>query len=321
MSKTVKAIITAAMAVILCTFAPESPCDGIKAFPDITGDTLVFMIPDGKAYYGNDMAGFGMAVSENLEKSLHCHVLPAAPRDSLPHDRTGAADIVLDSSGTTVFFTGDNPGQFKAMTRWLARVTGNGEYEMAYQRFFHDYDSVSISRGRISPYDCIIKKHSSRVGWDWKLLAALIYCESKFLAHSESGKGAAGLMQIKPSTAHAYGTYDLYSPEDNIYAGTRHLRYLKNLFIKDGITDSSDLVRFTLAAYNAGEGRIEDCRAFAESIGKNPDKWDEVSEAIPLMDEKEHYEENENIKLGRFNGNETISYVRKVLSQYEKYTL
>ena len=288
MSKTVKAIITAAMAVILCTFSPESPCDGIKAFPDITGDTLVFMIPDGKAYYGNDMAGF---------------------------------DIVLDSSGTTVFFTGDNPVQFKAVTRWLARVTGNGEYEMAYQRFFHDYDSVSISHGRISPYDCIIKKHSSRVGWDWKLLAALIYCESRFLAHSESGKGAAGLMQIKPSTAHAYGTYDLYSPEDNIYAGTRHLRYLKNLFIKDGITDSSDLVRFTLAAYNAGEGRIEDCRAFAESIGKNPDKWDEVSEAIPLMDEKEHYEENENIKLGRFNGNETISYVRKVLSQYEKYTL
>ena len=76
---------------------------------------------------------------------------------------------------------------------------------------------------------------------------------------------------------------------------------------------------------SVGRGKIftprDDARLKELVLKLGENKWDEVSEAIPLMDEKEHYEENENIKLGRFNGNETISYVRKVLSQYEKYTL
>ena len=73
-----------------------------------------------------------------------------------------------------------------------------------------------------------------------------------------------------------------------------------------------------LAAYNAREGRIEDCRALASALGKNPDEWENIVEVMPLMSQKEYYS-MECVKRGRFNAKETLNYVEKVLSKYEEY--
>ncbi len=65
-----------------------------------------------------------------------------------------------------------------------------------------------------------------------------------------SSKGARGLMQLMPATATRFGVKDIFDPSENIQGGVRYLRYLLDLF-------GGDLV-LTLAAYNAGEGVVQD---------------------------------------------------------------
>ena len=79
-----------------------------------------------------------------------------------------------------------------------------------------------------------------------------------------------------------------------------------------------DLIKFTLAAYNAGEGRIKDCRNFASSRGEDRNSWDTIVSLIPMMRE-DSILENEVVKLGKFKGHETIAYVDQIFSHYEAF--
>ena len=51
----------------------------------------------------------------------------------------------------------------------------------------------------LSPYDSLFRECADSL-YDWKLLAAIAYVESKFDTTSVSHRGAVGLMQIMPST-------------------------------------------------------------------------------------------------------------------------
>jgi soluble lytic murein transglycosylase-like protein len=79
---------------------------------------------------------------------------------------------------------------------------------------------------------------------DSALIKAIIRQESNFKVDARSHKGAMGLMQLMPDTAKKYRVQDILDPKENIYAGTRHLRYLLGRY-----QDMS----LALAAYNAGE--------------------------------------------------------------------
>ena len=93
---------------------------------------------------------------------------------------------------------------------------------------------------------------------DYELLQAVIATESGFNADAVSPSGATGLMQLMPATAANFGvrgdknnsiTQKLTNPGLNIRTGSRYLRYLLDLF-----PGQMDLA---LAAYNAGEGRVQ----------------------------------------------------------------
>ena len=61
----------------------------------------------------------------------------------------------------------------------------------------------------ISKFDPIIKQVSTELGWDWRLIAAIIYHESRFNENAGAWTGAYGLMQLMPSTAETFGVTDL----------------------------------------------------------------------------------------------------------------
>lgn len=82
---------------------------------------------------------------------------------------------------------------------------------------------------------------------DPALLFAVIIQESDWQARAQSPKGAFGLMQLMPETAHNWGVKDPYSPKENIYAGARYLKHLLALFNKN--------IPLAVAAYHAGEER------------------------------------------------------------------
>ena len=83
--------------------------------------------------------------------------------------------------------------------------------------------------------------------------------ESHFNSIALSNKGAFGLMQLKPETAQRFKV-DLCDPADNVRGGIRFLRALHEKYRNPF---------FILAAYNAGEGAVEENRGvppFPETV-------------------------------------------------------
>ena len=109
------------------------------------------------------------------------------------------------------------------------------------------YDARLLARS--SMYDPIIEKAAAAQAIEPNLLRAVIVVESGFNARARSPKGAVGLMQLMPATAHRFGASDLYDPRQNVVAGAM---YLKFLMIRFG-----NNVRLALAAYNAGEDAVQ----------------------------------------------------------------
>ncbi len=207
----------------------------------------------------------------------------------------------------------------QSLNYWMGHFVQTKDYGHLINNYYKKYRTFTTPYGHqaslLSPYDHIIKKYAAKIDWDWRLLAALIYQESKFSIDAKSSRGAHGLMQIKSSTAKQFKVENVYDPEQNIMAGSMLLKRLQKMYTKDGI-DSMNRVKFVLASYNAGEGRIEDCRTFAQYKGVDHNNWNEVKTVIPLMRKNEIVEL---LKFGSFKGVETIRFVEQVLDRYEEY--
>jgi soluble lytic murein transglycosylase len=117
-------------------------------------------------------------------------------------------------------------------------------------------------------HDDIIRQQAADKNVDASLIAAVIYTESRFRDQT-SPVGAKGLMQIMPETADyiarksggtEFTRADLATPQINIAYGTWYLRYLLDKY--DGNTI------LTLAAYNGGEGKVDEWRAEASAQGE-----------------------------------------------------
>lgn len=214
----------------------------------------------------------------------------------------------------------DNGKAVGSINYWLHYYIESGEYDRLHNRFFRSFEPLSRAKkgavsNIISPYDDLIKKYAAELGWDWRMLAAVIYQESKFSINSTSHRGAKGLMQVMPETGRYYGITDLIDPENNLIAGTSHLKRVQRIFSKR-ITNKQELIKFTLAAYNAGEGRILDCYNLAAAKKFNCKSWDDiVNRTIPLM-RNESILNEKSVKLGKFQGHETINYVNRVMDLY-----
>ena len=155
---------------------------------------------------------------------------------------------------------------------------------------------------RLSPYDFLIRKYAAGIGMDWRLLAAIVFHESKFNERATSPVGAKGLMQVMDIAAIHYGEpdADLYDPETSIRLGTELLEDLVEQFQKEGVADE-DVIRFAIASYNVGGGALARRRAEADSLGLNRNSWADVA---TIFDREDHT---------------TPGYISAVESTYARY--
>lgn len=172
--------------------------------------------------------------------------------------------------------------------------------------------------GQLSPYDDLIKKYAETISWDWRLLASLIYQESRFNPQTVSWAGAKGLMQIMPETAKRMGVQDIHSPENNIKAGVKFLRWIDKQLPRE-IIDSTERIKFALAAYNVGLGHVLDARRLAEKNHKNPNQWIQEVDTFILLKSKPKYYHDPVVKYGYCRGRETYDFVREILTRYHDY--
>lgn len=174
--------------------------------------------------------------------------------------------------------------------------------------------------GKISVYDDSFKRHAHVSGYDWRLLAAIGFNESRFNNDIISWAGAQGLMQLMPVTAQAMGIdpSDLSNPDRNILAAAKLLKKLDSSLV-DKVPDKDERLMFVIAAYNCGLGHIFDSIALAEKFGLDSTKWlGNVSEAA-LMKSRPQYYNNPVVKNGYFRGRETTEFVDKVMSVYNYF--
>ena len=168
----------------------------------------------------------------------------------------------------------------------------------------------------LSGFDDIIKKTAKNIGWDWRLLASLIFQESRFRLDLESEKGAFGLMQLMPVVMEKYGIdYDA-TPEQQLEAGGKLLKYLGECF-ENKVSDSAERVKFVLASYNAGLGHVYDAQRLALKYGSNPEVWDNNVDYFILN--KSKYYNDTCCRAGYLRGTETYRFVEEVLDRYYQY--
>ena len=97
--------------------------------------------------------------------------------------------------------------------------------------------------------DLLIFNAGKEYGVDPRLIHAVAYQESRYKRDAESHAGAQGLMQMMPATAARFAVEGKTGLEQNVYSGTKLLRWLLKRF--DGN------VSLALAGYNAGEGSVD----------------------------------------------------------------
>jgi membrane-bound lytic murein transglycosylase F len=209
---------------------------------------------------------------------------------------------------------------------WIIEFKGTRKYRQIYHKYFESSriaqrtgsDLHSINGGKISNYDDIIRKMAEQYNWDWRLIASMIYNESRFNAEADSWNGAYGLMQLLPTTAEAFGIGNYQDPQQNIRAGILFLNWIDNQFI-ESIPDSTERIKFDLAAYNIGLGHVKDAQRLAEKYGKNNKVWENnVDYFLESKSMKKYYTDSV-VYYGYCRGKEAVDYVQRVKNNYNHY--
>lgn len=218
------------------------------------------------------------------------------------------------------------PELLNAINNWMVSFTQTPRYQRIYQKYFLNKRSIhlvdagfhSIKGGQVSVYDELIKEESQRFDMDWRLIASIIYQESRFIPDAESWAGALGLMQLMPETAERFGVQSITSPRDNIRGGMQLLQWLdERLALR--VEDSNERLKFVLAAYNVGIGHVLDAMKLAEKYGMNPTIWNDNVDFFLLHKSDPKYYNDPVVEFGYCRGEEPYQYVREILERYDHY--
>ncbi|MCP4389774.1 MAG: transglycosylase SLT domain-containing protein, partial [Gammaproteobacteria bacterium] len=151
----------------------------------------------------------------------------------------------------------------------------------------------------------VIKRYADRYEFDWLIIAAQAYQESRFDQNKRSPAGAVGVMQLLPTTAadKAVDIPEISKLENNIHAGVKYLHWLRETYYSDPSITPLDRVLFSFAAYNAGPGNMKRARRRAKRLGFNPNRW------------------FGNVEIGMYRAvsGEPASYVRNIYKYYVTY--
>jgi len=153
----------------------------------------------------------------------------------------------------------------------------------------------------------LFKTYSGRYGFDWLMVAAQSYQESRLEQSARSAAGAVGVMQIKPSTAagNPINIKDVEKIESNVHAGVKYMRFMMDEYFADAAMDRLNKGLFAFASYNAGPNRIARLRKQAAAEGLDPNRW---FNNVELVADRE---------IGR----ETVTYVSNIYKYYVAFKL
>jgi membrane-bound lytic murein transglycosylase MltF len=153
----------------------------------------------------------------------------------------------------------------------------------------------------------LFKKYAQKYQFDWLMIAALAYQESRIDQSLRSPAGAVGVMQMLPTTAKDPNVdiANIEKLENNIHAGIKYLRFLRNRYFQKEPMDDANKTLFTFASYNAGPAKVSKLRREAKDMELDPNIWFRNVEIVAAK------------RIGR----ETVQYVSNIYKYYTAYRL
>jgi len=151
------------------------------------------------------------------------------------------------------------------------------------------------------------QKYAKQYDFDWLMIAAQAYQESRIDQSMRSPAGAIGVMQVLPSTAKDPNVNipEIEQLEHNVHAGVKYLRFIRDRYFEDEPMDTINKTLFSFASYNAGPARVSSLRREAQKAGYDPNIWFRNVEVIAAK------------RIGR----ETVQYVSNIYKYYIAYRL
>lgn len=160
----------------------------------------------------------------------------------------------------------------------------------------------------VPPHVGTIAKASRRWRLDPMLLTAVIHQESHFDPGAVSTTGVRGLMQLTGDTLERLGVRDPGNDDEVITAGAHYLNMLRAHFMEQGY-GRDDAMLLGLAAFNVGQGHVEDAIELAKRGRTSLPSWTVVRRVLPTL---AHEEVAKDTKHGLCRGFEAVDFVDKV---------
>jgi membrane-bound lytic murein transglycosylase F len=220
----------------------------------------------------------------------------------------------------------NSPELISQLNSWIEEKQNGALFDRLYKKYFIDRRSylervtseyLTSSTGKLCEYDDLFKRNAAELNWDWRLMAAQAFQESRFKRDARSWAGAQGLMQMMPATGRQYGVKNPLDPEDNVQGAVRFLKWLNEYWL-DRIPDDNERLKFILASYNAGAGHVDDAQRLTVKYGGNPQSWEDVSYWL-LQTSTQQYSSDPVVRFGFCRGIEPVNYVDFILKRFEHY--
>ncbi|MFC1867198.1 membrane-bound lytic murein transglycosylase MltF [Thermodesulfobacteriota bacterium] len=208
----------------------------------------------------------------------------------------------------------------RKINAFFRKIKKDGNFNRIYSKYYSHveiFDYFDLKKyhqrleTRLPRYKGIIQKAAEKHGFDWRLIAAMIYQESHFDPQATSFTGVKGIMQLTKVTAMELGIKNRHDPVQNIMGG---VKYLRNLYNRFEDSQDPDRLLISLASYNVGRGHVLDAQSIAKERQMNPNSWPDLERILPLLRNPEYYKKT---KYGYCRGTEPVRYVKRILTYYD----
>ena len=229
-------------------------------------------------------------------------------------DLTLHPDIKVRTGGQIAWAIRKNSPEFKKVINGFVRLHKKGTLmgNILFKRYLQDTKWVrnALSEEELRKFNEAIEffsKYAEMYDFDWLMIAALAYQESRIDQSKRSPAGAIGVMQVLPGTASDKNVNitDIHEIENNIHAGVKYLRFIVDQYYENEPMDRLNKTLFAFASYNAGPAKVARLRREARKMGLDPNIWFRNAEVVAAK------------RIGR----ETVQYVSNIYKYYVAYRL
>jgi len=262
---------------------------------------------------GDDKLDYTIADHEQIEQMLNYHLNLAVAFDIGPPAKLAWA---LPANA-------DNDLIAK-MEQFFINIERNGELNRLLDRYFGHNDRLApldaaafISQldKTLPKFQPLFEEAGGVVNEDWRLIAAIAYQESHWNPLATSFTNVRGMMMLTEATADRMNVGNRLDARESTLGGAKYLQLIKKQ-LPDSIKEPAR-TWMALAAYNQGQGHLEDARVLTQRQKADPNTWIDVKKWMPLLSKPDYFNR---LKYGYARGGEAVIFVENIRAYYNILT-